>query len=118
MNSEQELLLSLKKGSPIAFESLYKKQYRMIVGLITKMGGKQEDAEGIFQETLFVLVKKIREPNFKLTAQISTFMHAIARNKWFKKRQEDSKIKIAADVDIIEFRACWDLYSGEKTSLF
>ena len=103
MESEQELLLSLKKGSAIAFESLYKKQYRVVASLITKMGGKQEDAEDIFQETLFVLVKKIRQPGFKLTAQLSTFMHSIARNLWLKKRQKDSKINIAADADIIEF---------------
>lgn len=88
MSNEQSLLKELKNESSSAFESLYKDNYRMIASLITRMGGDQIDAEDIFQETLFVLVKKIREPDFVLTAKISTYMHAIARNLWLKKSKK------------------------------
>ena len=91
MNSEQELLNELKKGSSAAFERLYKQYFKMIAGLISKMGGKQEDVEDVFQETLFVLVKNIREPDFQLTSKVSTYMHAIARNIWLKKSQKGNK---------------------------
>ncbi len=91
MNSEQELLAELKKGSSKAFESLYKQQFRIVASLIGRMGGSQEDIEDVFQETLYVLVKKVREPEFELTAKISTFMHAIARNLWLKRNQKNQK---------------------------
>ncbi len=102
MNSEQELLVELKKGSSKAFESLYKQQFRMVASLVGKMGGNQEDIEDIFQETLFVLVKKIRKPAFVLTAKISTLMHAIARNLWLKRNQKDSKEINVDDNDIFD----------------
>ena len=82
------LLLELKKGSAKAFESLYKDHYRMVATLISRMGGSPYDAEDIFQESLFVLVKNIRQPDFKLTAKISTYLHAIARNQWLKKSKK------------------------------
>jgi len=91
MDNEQELLSQLKKGLPQAFRSLYKNQYKVVASLILKMGGDQNDVEDVFQETLYVLVKKIREPNFQLTAKISTLMHAIARNIWLKKLKKGSK---------------------------
>ena len=93
MNSEQELLAELKKGSSNAFEMLYKQHFRMIAALITRMGGKQEDIEDVFQESLFILVKKIREPDFQLTAKVGTFLHAIARNTWLKNSHNAPKEK-------------------------
>ncbi len=101
MNSEQELLSELKLGSSIAFEMLYKQHFKMIASLITRMGGKREDVEDVFQESLFVLVKKIREPDFKLTAKIGTFLHAVARNTWLKKSQSAPK-EINVTMDDIE----------------
>ena len=91
MNSEQELLAELKKGSSNAFEMLYKQHFRMVAALITRMGGKKEDIEDVFQESLFILVKKIREPNFQLTAKVGTFLHAIARNTWLKNSHKGPK---------------------------
>ena len=91
ITSETELLHQLKKGSSKAFESLYQNHYRMVAALITRMGGDQNDVEDIFQETLFVLVKNIRRPEFKLSSKISTYMHAISRNLWLKKGQKGKK---------------------------
>ena len=91
MSNEQELLTELKKGSPKAFELLYKQHFVMIASLISRMGGKQQDIEDVFQETLFILVKKIRDPEFELTAKIGTFLHAIARNNWLKKTRKGTK---------------------------
>ena len=90
-NDQENLLLELKKGSSTAFESLYKNHYKMIAALITRMGGTSNDAEDIFQESLFVLVKNIQKPDFKLTAKISTYIHAIARNLWIKKTNKSKK---------------------------
>ena len=101
MNSEQDLLIELKKGSSPAFEILYKQYFKMIASLITKLGGKQADIEDVFQETLFVLVKNIREPEFELTSKISTYMHSIARNIWLKKSQKGNKEMAIEDEELM-----------------
>lgn len=104
MNSDKDLLLELKKGSAKAFELLYKEQFRVIASLINKMGGSQSDIEDIFQETLFVLVKKIREPDFELTAKISTLMYAIARNLWLKRNQKESKVTNVSEDELLKMQ--------------
>ena len=97
-NEQGNLLIELKKGSSRAFGQLYKDHYKMIAALVTRMGGASNDAEDVFQEALFVLVKNIQKPDFQLTAKISTYLHAIARNLWLKRTNKNQReISMAGD---------------------
>lgn len=78
-------LAELRKGSTAAFEDLYSRYFRMVEDLVFKYNGSTEDARDIFQEALFVFVKKLRDPEFTLTSKASTFIYAIARNLYLKK---------------------------------
>ncbi len=78
-------LAELRKGSPAAFEELYSRYFRMVEDMVFKFNGSTEDARDVFQEALFVFVKKLREPDFVLTSKASTFLYAIARNLFLKK---------------------------------
>jgi RNA polymerase sigma factor (sigma-70 family) len=58
--------------------------------MILSKGGKAEDAEDIFQEALIILCRKVKEPGFKLTAQLSTYLFSVCRFLWkdeLKKRK-------------------------------
>jgi len=79
------LLDQLRQGSPQAFESLYRKYYRMVAKLVSDFHAPQVDAQDVFQDLLFVMVKKIRDPQFTLTAKMSTLIFAIAKNIILKK---------------------------------
>ena len=89
--SEQELLESLRAGKSGAFEQIYRNYYRMVAGMIQKNSGSEEEIEDVFQETLFILVKKLRQPDFKLTAKLGTFLYSISRNLWLQKLQKKGK---------------------------
>jgi len=78
-------LAELRKGSPKAFEELYSRYFRMVEDMVFKFNGSTEDARDVFQEALFVFVKKLREPEFVLTSKASTYIYAIARNLYLKK---------------------------------
>ena len=78
-------LEELRKGSPKAFEDLYDRYFRMVEDMVFKFNGTTEDARDVFQEALFVFVKKLREPAFVLTSKASTFIYAVARNIYLKK---------------------------------
>jgi RNA polymerase sigma factor (sigma-70 family) len=102
MGTEQEMLTALKNGNAKAFEELYVRYYRMVSHLIDNLGGKEEDAQDIFQEALFVLVKKIREPDFQLTGKISTLLFAISRNLYLKKRKKGNNELSMEDRKLIQ----------------
>jgi RNA polymerase sigma factor (sigma-70 family) len=82
---ESEFLAALRKGVPEAFETLYRRYYRMVEDMVMKYRGDANDARDVFQEALFVFVKKLREPEFVLTSKASTYLYAVARNLYLKK---------------------------------
>ena len=85
-NTNEEILhAQLKAGSSAAFEQVYRNNFSMILKLVSDNNGSLNDARDVFQEAMFVLVKKIREPDFKLTGKLSTYLFAVARNIWFKR---------------------------------
>lgn len=88
---EQPLIKGLRLGKSEAFEQVYRDYYRMVAGMIQKNSGSEEEIEDVFQETLFILVKKLRQPDFKLTAKLGTFLYSISRNLWMQRLQKKGK---------------------------
>ena len=86
MNSHSEQqLIHLKNGNSSAYEALYKENYVSVERFIVNNSGTADDAKDIFQDTLLVLFKKVKEDNFELTASLKTYIIAISKNLWFKK---------------------------------
>ena len=89
MNNDQILVDKIREGDGDALRFLYKKYYPVVLRLITQNSGDEEDAEDIYQEALIVLYEKVKDPNFKLSSSLKTFIYSISRNKWlYKLRQE------------------------------
>lgn len=82
--SDEALMKDLRNGYPPAFEALYRKYYRMIARQVAESGRTNIEAEDLFQEVLVVLVRKVRDPGFELSAKLSTYLFAISRNLLLK----------------------------------
>jgi len=71
--------------------------------------GTSEDAEDIFQEAIIVLLQKVRQPDFVLTASLKTFLYAIAKNLWLKRLRGSRRLSLAdfekslAEPEIFDF---------------
>lgn len=88
---EQSLLEALRLGKTEAFEQVYKDYYVMVANMIQKNSGDDQEIEDIFQETLFILVKKLRTKDFVLTAKLGTFIYSISRNLWMQRLSKKKK---------------------------
>lgn len=100
MFGDEKLIEALKKGDELAFKEVYRQYYRMAVTIVKKNNGQEEDIEDVFQEMLFVLVKKLREKDFNLTVKLGTFVYAIIRNLWLqrlKKHTREQDVKLVPD---------------------
>lgn len=95
--SDDTLIDKLKKEESASFGLLYKLYYPTIANFIKQNSGSAQDAEDIFQETIIVLLNKVRQPEFVLTASLKTYLFAIAKNCWLKKLRNDKQVVIAAD---------------------
>lgn len=90
--TDEVLLEALRQDTPAAFEALYRRYYRMVVKQVNEQRRLDINAEDIFQELLFILVEKIRKPEFQLSAKLSTFLFAISRNLIFKKTGQKTEL--------------------------
>lgn len=109
--SEDILLESLRKGDSAAFEFLYRQYYRMVAKQANERGLQDLDAQDVFQEVLIVLVRKIHDPAFELSAKLGTFLFAIARNLLLKKSSKllvlhtADSVPLASDAQLVEMEA-------------
>jgi RNA polymerase sigma factor (sigma-70 family) len=102
--SDSNLLEQLKMEDNASFELLYKFYFTSIANYVGNNYGNNEDAEDVFQETIIVLLQKVREQNFVLTSSLKTYLFAIAKNIWLK-RLRDNKIITVSDFEKYQFEA-------------
>lgn len=79
------ILTDLKTDNNFAFGKLYQDNFVKITKFVKNNSGNQSDAEDLFQDAMMVLVEKLRQDDFQLTASIDTYVYAICKNLWFKK---------------------------------
>jgi RNA polymerase sigma factor (sigma-70 family) len=86
MNSDNvDILSALKTGDSSSYKELYENYYDAVERFVVKNTGTNDDAKDIFQDTMIVLMEKLRADNFELTASLKTYIIAISKNLWFKK---------------------------------
>jgi len=76
--SEAQLVTSLKKGDPEAFEKIVRRYERKVFSLARSLTRNDSDAEDALQETFLSVFKKIR--TFKEESRLSTWIYRIAAN--------------------------------------
>lgn len=91
MDNNTDILIDLKGESNYAFGELYQNHFNSIQYFVTHNSGSTMDAEDIFQDTMLVLVQKLRQDDFQLTASVKTYIMAIAKHLWLKKLRNSSR---------------------------
>jgi RNA polymerase sigma factor (sigma-70 family) len=86
-----EIIDDLRGENNKAFGQLYKAYFGMVNRFVTNNNGRTGDAEDIFQDTMMVLLEKLRQDNFQLTASIKTYIMAISKNLWLKRLRNVSR---------------------------
>lgn len=88
-HSDTELLVAIGAGESEAIHVLYKQYYPVLIKWICSKGGKEEDVEDAFQDSVMVLFEKAQDPEFCLTCKLSTYLFAVCKRIWFKKMIRD-----------------------------
>jgi RNA polymerase sigma factor (sigma-70 family) len=80
--SDQKLISSIRGETPDRALAVLYAHFPMVRSNVLKSGGSPQDAEDIFQESLIILCRNVRRPDFVLTSKLSTYLFGIARNIW------------------------------------
>lgn len=95
--TDEEIIQALQQGNQSsALKKLYQ-YYPAVRQMILQNSGNRHDAEDIYQETLIILCRKVKEKDFQLTSGLKTFLFAISRLQWMnelRKRKKDVSISL------------------------
>ena len=104
IKNELKIIADIKEGSNEIFESLYKNYFSLVEQLVRKNQGSKEEAKELFQETMIVLFKNVRDNKIDNKAvNIGTYIYAIARNLWLnvlKSKKKDDHIQFLDEIEV------------------
>lgn len=89
---EQEILSGLRQPEiEQAVRALYMQYFESILTQICVNGGSRDDGADIFQESVLILIDKVKRGQFRGESSIKTFLQAIARNLWLHELRTRSR---------------------------
>lgn len=83
--SDEAIIEGLRLRSDYIIKYIYQELFPMILFLVTKNNGSEEDAEDIFQDSLIIVFRKIKANELDLTCSFRTYVYSISRNLWLQK---------------------------------
>jgi RNA polymerase sigma factor (sigma-70 family) len=90
--SDDILLDKLRKEESASYKLLYKFYFPSVASYIRQNNGSDQDAEDVFQETIIILLNKVRQPEFVLTSSLKTYLFSISKNMWLKKLRDAKRL--------------------------
>jgi len=90
--TDKEVIEGIKRADEKMLDYLYKKNYKMMVNMIVKNNGTEEEAKDVYQDALIVLWQKILSTDFVLSSKLSTFLYSVCQNLWRKELDRKSKL--------------------------
>lgn len=88
---DEELIVQLRAGNISAMKDIYHRHYGMVNKLVTTSGGAEEDADQIFEESMYVLYSAIRHPEYRSNAKLKIVLYSIARSLWISEQRRRGK---------------------------
>jgi RNA polymerase sigma factor (sigma-70 family) len=91
--SDEYIVEQIKSGDEKILLHLYKEYHSLIRSFILKNGCNNDNIDDIVQDTIISFWINVQKPTFLLQAKLSTYIIAIAKNKWFKEFKKRSKFR-------------------------
>ena len=92
--TDEEIIQALQQGNQTsALKKLYQ-YYPAVRQMILQNSGNRHDSEDIYQETLIILCRKVKEKDFELTAGLKTFLFSISRLQWLNELRKRKKVML------------------------
>jgi RNA polymerase sigma factor (sigma-70 family) len=95
--TDQEIIALIRAGKNEKPIKLLYKEYPKIEKLILSSGGNKPLAEEIFNDSLLLLIEKIRDEKFELTAKLSTYFYGINRFLMLNELRKQKRSNIALE---------------------
>jgi len=89
--NESEIINQIRNGAVDEPIRVLYREFPKVRALIGKAGGSSSEARETFHDALILLIEKVQDPGFKLTAKITTYLYGINRYLWLNKSRKKQK---------------------------
>ncbi len=96
---DKQIIERIKTNDRTVLGEIYMQYQKMIFHYIRQNGGSELDADDILQETIIVLWQKVNSEQFQLSSKLSTYLLAIAKNKWMAEMRKHRKT-VSGDIPL------------------
>jgi len=90
--SDRKIIQRIRANDRNVLGELFMKYQKMVYHYIQQHGGNELDAEDILQESIIVLWQKANSAAFQLSSKLSTYVMAVAKNKWLAECRKQRRI--------------------------
>lgn len=97
-NDDQILIEGIKTQDPKVIAELYTLFFPSVKQYIYRNNGNEENARDIFNDAIVVMLEKTRQPDFRLSCSLKTFIYAVCRNLWLKKLKSGDETMISYEL--------------------
>ena len=94
--TDQDILFKLRNDSSY-FSKIYDDYKSQSLNFMRKMNSDYDLIKDVYQDAVIVLFEKNKDPNFKLTCTIQTYLNSICRNQLLNKYRESSRFMTKSD---------------------
>lgn len=95
MGQEKLRKAFINKDYNKALNLMYNSSLLKIERMTKQLGGNKEDALDIFQESVLILIRKIKMNEFDLSKDIDAYVYVVAKRMMINKRKRDQRIELS-----------------------
>lgn len=117
---DKEILEGIINHDSSVLNHLYDTCYPKIQKMILKKGGNEGDAKDIFQDTMIILYRKLKEEKLELSCKLNTYIFAICKNLWIQEYKSNKyKLKVSVDtVDVVNEPSLLDKFEPKLLEIY
>jgi len=95
--SDNKIIRRIQDNDRTILGELFLNNDKLIGSYISKNGGSQTDAKAILHEAIIVLWQNVNSGRFDLSAKVSTYLFAVAKNKWMAESRRRKKLEYSVE---------------------
>jgi RNA polymerase sigma factor (sigma-70 family) len=111
--TDQDILFKLRNDSSY-FSKIYEDYKSNSLNFMRKMNSDYDLIKDVYHDAVIVLFEKTKDPNFKLTCTIQTYLNSICRNQLLNKYKESSRFLTKSDDFDPDFNDWVEEFDEEK----
>jgi RNA polymerase sigma factor (sigma-70 family) len=105
----EAILEGLKTSDSNVLEYVYKKYFPIVRFFVIKNSGTDEDAKDVFQESIILIYKRLKDGSLDLTCAFKTYLYSVCRILWLRQLEKrkvrnevvaDDQVFVELDEDI------------------